>query len=59
MLDVDECVMLEFKSVIEIVLLVLEEGVVYSCVRWNLFLGCFMCYSGWYFDRVIWLYLCE
>ncbi|CNL24169.1 glycosyltransferase family 2 protein [Yersinia proxima] len=56
MLDADERVTPELKSAVETVLLAPEEGVVYSCARRNLFLGRFMCHSGWYPDRVTRLY---
>lgn len=58
MIDIDECVMLEFRQVIFKVLDVFQCGVIYSIVCCNYFFGCFMCYSGWYFDCVLCLYEC-
>ncbi|MGI8466438.1 glycosyltransferase family 2 protein [Pectobacterium punjabense] len=57
-IDADERVTPELRQSIESVLLNsnLDDKIVYSCARQNLFLGRFMKHSGWYPDKVIRLY---
>ncbi|MGQ5287804.1 glycosyltransferase family 2 protein [Pectobacterium actinidiae] len=57
-IDADERMTPELRQSIESVLLKpnLDDKVVYSCARKNLFLGRFMKHSGWYPDNVIRLY---
>ncbi|WP_350238440.1 glycosyltransferase family 2 protein [Pectobacterium colocasium] len=57
-IDADERITFELRQSIESVLLnsSLDDKIVYSCARRNLFLGRFMKHSGWYPDKVIRLY---
>ncbi|MFJ5430817.1 glycosyltransferase family 2 protein [Pectobacterium actinidiae] len=57
-IDADERMTPELRQSIESVLLKpnLDDKIVYSCARKNLFLGRFMKHSGWYPDKVIRLY---
>ncbi|WP_225181658.1 glycosyltransferase family 2 protein [Pectobacterium aroidearum] len=57
-IDADERVTPELRQSIESVLSKsnLDDKIVYSCARQNLFLGRFMKHSGWYPDKVLRLY---
>ncbi|AIA69176.1 lipopolysaccharide core biosynthesis glycosyl transferase [Pectobacterium atrosepticum SCRI1043] len=57
-IDADERVTPELRQSIENLLLKpdMDDKIVYSCARKNLFLGRFMKHSGWYPDKVIRLY---